>query len=79
METNSNTKYETALSLYKKCLEWGGKQTKTLDPVNWIVNRTAMRTMWENYKKPMEGDKFMSYIMLNNPYSEYQMYMYDNY
>lgn len=66
--------------LYIKCMNT--KCENLPDPVNWIYNQDIMRKAWEEYinkNSDVDIPIFMKKLMLNNDFSNYMKFMYENY
>lgn len=73
-------KYKTAAKLYKIAKEEIELDGKTFDinPDIWLINQNTLRNGWEKFNSGLENSP-LKHIMLNNSYSNYTKYMYDNY
>ena len=57
----------------------GSDSDKLLEPYLWLYNQDQMRETWKSFKEEMEHVEIIGKYLLNNPFSEYQQFMYDNY
>lgn len=50
-----------------------------VDPVLWLHNQDKMRKSWEEFKNKSKNDDLFCQILVNNKFSKYMDFMYDNY
>jgi len=73
---NKNKKSEELFELAKQDIV---DEDFNINPATWIFNQTKMRTTWEKHKIAFDNLSPVGVIMMNNPFSNYMKFMYDNY
>lgn len=75
------TKYNTGIKLYKKLVNNvdDAHKEKILDPANWILNQSTMRSTWEKMRSEFEKTDSGELTNLNELLIEYMIFMYDSY
>lgn len=81
IRTDLETKYNTSIKLYKKLVNNvdDAHKEKILDPANWILNQSTMRSTWEKMRSEFEKSDSVEQTNLNKLLIEYMIFMYDSY